>query len=70
MARSMAASLEVTNKKPTFLFKSDNFHSLLVREQLLLQTLSRAGKVQVVTVAPEGCISNVKGDLEVYLELN
>ena len=68
--RSMQANLNLFGKKPIiFLKTSEDIQRLLEDKTEIISILGKCGNVGFVNDSPNGCLMNVAGSIEVYLQI-
>lgn len=68
--RSMQANLNLFGKKPSIFLKApDAIKDLLCDKIDIISVLGKCGEVQFIENPPIGCMMNVSGGIEVYLQI-
>ena len=68
--RSMQANLNLFGKKPTIFLKCpEEIKNLLIDKIDIVTVLGKCGSLGFVDNVPEGCMMNVSGSIEVYLQM-
>lgn len=68
--RSMQASLNLFGKKPSIFVRTvDSVRALLEDKTDIIAVLGKSGDVKFVQDPPQGCLMNVDGNIEVFLQI-
>lgn len=68
--RSMQANLNLFGKKPIIFIRCPDNVRMLIEDQCeVIQILGKCGKVEIVNEVPKGCLMNINGNIEVYLQI-